>query len=378
MILYIKDVLKLEELKGFKVMAGKEGLTNEVKRVGILDYETKEMIGKNFNKGEFIISTLLIIKDDINKLYSIVKELISIGVSGLAIKNIYFNNIPENVIKLANENDFPIMIFSDTYFENIITLITNIINEKEENKILELKIDNILFNDLNPREIKKIAYEINESFKEKNVVTFIKKKSNKKLKGQLTITDDIYSKIIAYKKGYLIIDTFEKIESKSIKDIILKKLENLGITKNDYFIGISSLHEELKELHLAIKESMYSLKYSSIYDNNITIFNEIGANKILLPLIDNPWIEKYCDEMIKPIITYDNKNDTEMLKMVRSFIENNGNIKATAKEMHLHDNTIRYRLDKIKVLLNKSVKIKHFYEELAIAIRIYNIKKKSL
>lgn len=380
MSITINEAMKLETFKEFKVIAGRTGLNNKIKKVGILDYEIKEMIEKNFEEDEFVISTLLIVKDQVEALYKIVEMLILAGVSGLAIKNIYFNHLPDEVIELANRKSFPIFIFSNVYFENVITSVVDAIKEKNERKALGIKIDTILYNHLNKTMIKNIAYEINREFKEKNMVIFCKRKNHEEamiIGNSLNIDNDTYfnkyNKIIPYKEGYLVINTFEDIKKDEVTKLILKRLENLGFYSKQYVIGISSLYEKLEDLKFSINESLYAFKYATLYEKDISFFYKLGTSKIILPLIDNPWIQKYHAEIISPLLIYDRENDTELLKTSIKYIENNGSIKATAKELFQHSNTIRYRITKINKILSENYHIKDFYEELAMAIRIHNL-----
>ncbi len=384
MFITVKEALQLNELREFRLVAGKAGVSNKIYKVGILDHEIGEVIEKSFIEGEFVLSTLLVIKDKIEQLYNIVEKLILVGASGLAIKTIYFNEIPNEIIHFANSRDFPLFIFDKVYFEDIITIIIDTINKKKDNTEIELKIDNILYSNLNSLMIKKIAYEFNRDFKEKHIVIFCKRKNKGKDTNpiSLNIAKDNNlnksNKIIFYKEGYLIIDTFEKIEYKKMKERILTRLDILGFNAKEYDIGISSFHEKLEELNFSIKESMYALKHARIYGKNISFFRELGSDRILLPLMENHWVQKYYEEMIMPLLTYDKRNDAELLKTARIYIQNNGNIKAVAREMLQHDNTIRYRINKIYTILSKSYEIKHLYEELAIAIRIHNLMDISL
>ncbi|WP_072723420.1 PucR family transcriptional regulator [Tepidibacter thalassicus] len=376
MAITIYDVLKLEKFKDFKVIAGREGLTRKIKKIGILDYERDDLIEENFVEGEFVVSTLVVIKDDIEELYKLVERMILVGISGLAIKNVYFNTIPDEVIELADRENFPIMIFSNVYFEDLITSVINFIKQNEENEFLVSKIDSILYSNLDSVVIRKIAYEINNNFKEKNIVAFCKRKDiqNSIMTEIFTnVENDKSFKIISYKDGYIIINTFEKIDSDKIVGIILRRLENLGFNLEKYTIGISSLYERLGELNYSINESLYAYKYSMIYKKDISFFNQIGVNKILLPLLDNQWILKYHDEMIEPLLMYDRKNNTELLNTAIKYIENNGDIKATSQELFQHSNTIRYRIEKIYKILSKNCKRESFYEELALGIRIHNL-----
>lgn len=377
MFITIYEALDLDYFKDFKLLAGKKGLNNKIVKVGILDHETNDMIEKSFKENEFVLSTLLIIKDKVEKLYEFVEKLINVKASGLAIKNIYFNEIPKEVVELANKNSFPIFLFSEVYFEDIITGIADCIKEKNEKNILALKIDNILYSNLNKVLIKKIAYEINREFKEKNIVVYCKRKNGSTTNQE--IKDDTHknNRIIQYNDGYLIINTFENVNKDEIDNIIINKLNILGFNTDEYYIGISSLYEKLDELNFSINESLYSFKNATI-TNEISFFNKIGTNKILLPLSDNIWIKKYHDEMISPLIDYDRENDTELLKTAIKYFGNNGDIKKTSAELFQHSNTIRYRIDKIYKILNKNNDIINFYEELSIGIRIHKILSMSL
>lgn len=377
MAITISEALEIELLKNFRIIAGKKGLDREISRVGILDHETPEIIEKSFVQGEFLLSNLLLIKDDINMLYDMVDKMIKVGSSGIAIKNIYFNEIPPEVIKLADDKEFPILMFSDTFLEDIIMAIMSVIKEKSENTTLSLKLDNILYSNLDSIIIKKMAYEINGNFKENNIVAYCKR-----IDGKNTIHLDNYrsihenkpaNKIILYKGGIIFINTFENAYPGNAGEIVLKRLQEIGISSEQYFIGISSMYNKLGDLKLAISESLFAYKNSLIYNKNLSYFNNIGVNRILLPIIENPWIIKYHDEMIEPIIVHDNKYETDLLKTAIAYVENNGDIKATANVLFQHGNTIRYRIDKIRKILNLDNDSSHFYEELAMAIRIYNI-----
>jgi sugar diacid utilization regulator len=302
--------------------------------------------------------------------------MIAVGISCLATKDIYFKDISEDVIKLADKAHFPIMIFSNTFTEDVIVYGNKAINEKKEYENLELIIDNILCKNLGDISMRKIALNINIDFKEKNVIAFCKKKSSK-LVGAKDFShkeiEEDFCKVIQYKDGFVLMNTFREAEQKSIEKIMLRRLNWLGFNQKEYVIGVSSLYESLGSLKSSIQESLYAFKYSIIYKKDISFFREIGINKINFSLMDNPWVLKYYNEVIEPLIIYDKANETELLKTAIKYIENNGDVKATAEELFQYGNTVRYRIDKIDKILFENYKSEHFYEELAVCVRIYNL-----
>lgn len=376
MSITVEEALKLDILKGFEVIAGMKGLSNQINHVAVWDYETCELIKENFSAQDFALTTLVAIRDRLDELYNAVETMIEVGISCLAIKNIYFDHIPEEVIKLADKSKFPIMIFQNTFTEDVIVSVNKAIDEKKEYENLALKIDDILYKNLNDVSIAKIARKINMNFKERNIVAFCKKKKGK-LPAIKSFSDkemeEVFSKIIPYKGGYILINTFEEADIDDIDKIILRRLNWWGFTEKEYFIGIGGLHQSLSCLGLALQESLYAFKYSKMYKKSISFFSEIGINKIIMPILENEWIIRYYKEMIEPIIDYDKEHETELLNTAIKYVENNGDMKATAEQLFQHSNTIRYRIDRINKILSENCKTKHFYEELAVAIRIYNL-----
>jgi hypothetical protein len=381
MNLTIGEALELEILHGFKLLAGKKGLSNPILNVAVWDYETGELIEENFRRGDFVLSTLVAIKDKIEELEDNFQRLIDVGISALAIRPVYIEKVPEHIIRLAEKKNVPLMIFGSTATEDVIVGINKAIVEKQGYQKLTMKIDDILFLNLNEEGIRGIARKINPHFMENNMVAFCRKKSSKS-KWMINVTkeeiEEIGCKVIPFKNGQLVINTFEKSDPKEIEKTIFRRLEWLGFTRKDYVIGVSSLYNSLGELSYPINESLYAFRYAKLYKKDISFFNEIGVNKVILPILDNPWVMKYYNQMIEPLLKYDRNNETELLKTAIAYVENNGDIRATAEELFQHGNTIRYRIDRINKIMCENSNILHFYEELAVMVRIYRMMNNTL
>ena len=55
--------------------------------------------------------------------------------------------------------------------------------------------------------------------------------------------------------------------------------------------------------------------------------------------------------LLQPIIDYDQINQTSLQATLTAYLDNNGNISATAKALFLHRNTMIHRINKVKELL---------------------------
>lgn len=390
MSINILDAMKLDTFKNFKLIAGHGGLENRVNSVGILDYEflteVEEQIYKGqFLKEQFVISSLLFAKDNPERIFTAVKNLIADGVSGLAIKNIYYHNLPQNILDLANSNSFPIFIFdNNVFFEDIITEVMDRVRRTENYELMEKKILSILNENINSSTIRELSLEINSNFKENYFVIYLKEikyLSNERLLSLLNrmkfyrnIKND--ASVLKYKNGIMIITSYDKFDNNDIKDMALEFISHTSLNIKDYFIGISNFHTNLEEMNKGMNEAIFAAETSRMLDKNTSFYKDIGMYKLLFPYFKEHWLKSFYDEIISPIKEYDDKYNTEMFNTAVKYIENDGVYKAAADSLFIHENTVRYRINKIKEILHKEKQEGSFYEELSVAIRLHKLYEK--
>ncbi|MEH7155483.1 PucR family transcriptional regulator [Neobacillus drentensis] len=124
-MLTVKDLLQIKSIEGIKIVAGEKGINKKVSIVNIMENpDTFDWLTSN----ELLLSTGYIFKDNVDLQNRIIKELAEINCSGLCIKmKRYFDEIPQNMIDLANQYDFPLL---ELPFEYTLSQVISIINEK--------------------------------------------------------------------------------------------------------------------------------------------------------------------------------------------------------------------------------------------------------
>ena len=125
MAVTIEDLLNLESMRDFKIVAGKKGLGRSITATEILDFEFihegEEYRERGFDGDSLVLTSLLFAKDDPGQILKAVKKLISQNVQALAYKPVFFKELPKEAIAYADEMKFPILEFGhDEYFEDII------------------------------------------------------------------------------------------------------------------------------------------------------------------------------------------------------------------------------------------------------------------
>ena len=130
----------------------------------------------------------------------------------------------------------------------------------------------------------------------------------------------------------------------------------------------------MDEFHLSIQEALYASQYARLFGENPVCFQQMGIYQILLPYCRNPWLEQYCRSILDPIREFDRRYDGELFRTAELYVKKNGDVKAVAGELHLHRNTIRYRMNKIRELVGGEGDIR-FDEQLFVAFRTWELQK---
>lgn len=379
MSIRIRDVLQLEYINTLNVITDESGFNRIITRVGILDHEILENNYDVFEKGEFVISTLSVARDDVNLVFKAIKELINVEVAGLAIKSIYYHELPFEIIEFANKNNFPIFIFETTFIENLINSINSALNSNQLHDIYESKIEALLAGNISKHIYKQLIDEINPNFKDNHNVYFLKEKryeSAVNLVNKANLFIKISSKypyysVLKFRTGLLIILTCEnECNQNNIK--FFQLLEQLNIDKSNYYIGKSISYKYLNKLDLSITEAYMAYQTGEICNKDFNEYSNIGIYKLIIPMMDQPQSILYAKELIEPIISYDKQYNSYLYETIKTYFDNGCNTKATAELLFQHKNTILYRINKIKELIGPFSNDLDFNSQLYMSIKLYD------
>ena len=106
MSININDVLKMEEWKECRLVAGDKGVDREVLYIDSM--EVPDIIPW-IKKNELMITTGYAMNRDEGVLLDIIKTMAKVGSSGIALKTKFFGEITQNIKDLANELQVPVI-----------------------------------------------------------------------------------------------------------------------------------------------------------------------------------------------------------------------------------------------------------------------------
>lgn len=124
-------------------------------------------------------------------------------------------------------------------------------------------------------------------------------------------------------------------------------------------ISYSRVMQHFYELPSVYQEVNFAMKVGMMFqcDENIYGFDQLGMGRLLYTLPEDI-CEGYLKETIQSV--YGNKRidafQMDVLKMVDCFLDNNLNIAETARQLHIHRNTLLYRMDQIEKELGLDIR----------------------
>src|SRR5699024_4238964 len=135
-----------------------------------------------------------------------------------------------------------------------------------------------------------------------------------------------------------------------------------GVLKT--FVGAGRLYP-LSKLNTSYKEAIASLNIAykqsenfKITENNFFLneFSNINMENIIF--LENPLdeIKSLISEYLQKVVDYDNKRDSDLIKTLNSYLNNNGKVEATADELIVHKNTIRYRIEIVEKITTLNIR----------------------
>lgn len=140
-------------------------------------------------------------------------------------------------------------------------------------------------------------------------------------------------------------------------------------------IGCSRLAADPVDLYRAGNEARLAVNVGEAEGRPLLAFEDTGAYRLLLPAMseDPGELQRFYSETIEPLSAYDDQYETELVATVEAYLDNDGNVAATAKQLFTHRHTIRYRLERVRELCGHDVSATEGREKLGLGLKAMRV-----
>ncbi|WZL72550.1 PucR family transcriptional regulator ligand-binding domain-containing protein [Clostridiaceae bacterium 35-E11] len=217
----------------------------------------------------------------------------------------------------------------------------------------------------NKIKLKRNAAYYNIAFDLKRSVWIIKVTSKEVCKSELyKISEIIQNKFdlneihIVFEKNCMICihDQKENICHKNWFEHLLKELE-YKFPVYHFKIGVSKTFNSLDQLSTAYNEARFCLESGlKAEEDAIQFFDDLIIYYVLNDISTHPQLIRLYEDTIKKINDHDRHYGTDLVKTIKSYIENSYNVLKTAEDLYIHRNTLYKRLRKIESIIDLNMK----------------------
>lgn len=388
MAVTIKDVLELDIMKGFKVVAGENGLLETINSTEILDFEflqegaeyRKEKI---FEGESIVLSSLLFAKDQHELVLDAVKRLKALNVKALAYKPVFFKELPEDALAYADAQGFVILEFGyDEFFEDVISSIKELVEKDQAADLTETLFEEMLERKFTAEEAESAKDKINPLLRPEIMAVCMNMEgiSGERIREIIRRgrpDQRLGSKIFVgkCKDKMLVILSQDEANQSRFRALMEDVKVAYGLTETDFVAGVSDIRQLSDGIDRIVQQAYWAQAVAEIEGEHVKCYKDLGVYKLIISDIHAASITEYMENYLKPLFDEPEK-DQELLHTAIEYILAKGDSQKTADRLFCHKNTIRYRLGKIQEKLDPAVNEREFYQNLAMAIKIYLLLEK--
>jgi len=156
---------------------------------------------------------------------------------------------------------------------------------------------------------------------------------------------------------------------------VLRELQ-AALPGHTFALGRSRVAADPLELHRAGNEALLAVNVAEgDKDHPLLAFEQTGAYRLLLSAMseDPAELQRFYAETVEPLVAYDDQYETDLVRTVGAFLENDGNVAGTAQKLFTHRHTIRYRLERVRDLSGLDVGSTDGREKLSLGLKAMRV-----
>lgn len=145
-----------------------------------------------------------------------------------------------------------------------------------------------------------------------------------------------------------------------------------GLSVSIAISGIASEVEAMSRLLLETQRVLKLYRQAGRY-GGIFFTEELGVDRLLLQFPDNRELLNFAERLLGPVLEHDRANHNDLLGTLAAYCANHRNFGETARALHMHQNTVRYRMERVNELLSEVISKPEGWFNLELALRILRL-----
>lgn len=361
-----------------ELLAGEPRLANIVTWIHMIEDEA----AANFLRGNELVFTTGIGHADTAWLSGFTRGLMNHQASGLVI-NIgpHIASVPAEVIEYCTKHEFPLFIVP--WHIRLVDITRNfcrtLISAEQKETSVSNAFKNVIFS---PQEAIKYQAQLERLgfspawrycaavFDCRMGAAEWLEAVRLHLESMMSRFSDNYSIFINNSQLIIVFVNFHDYE---IANCINHLLEYCKKIKTGWSLGVGQNQANLPLLAKSYKQAESVLTFAAKRDNHIAYYKDLGIYRLLLSVEDDTVLREIYQDSLGKLADYDKAQGTDYMDTLKFYLENDASVQAAAKLTYVHRNTINYKLNKIKEIINCNLSCPEDKLKLMLAFKIRDL-----
>jgi len=391
-----REVINLRSLVKMKIVAGRAGLDRVVRWVHFIDLPD---VIPWVQGGELLIITGIGLENNKQKLVDIVRGIIKKNLAGLIVNvGPYIQEIPAEVISLADEANFPVfeLPWEVRLVEVTQEICSYIVMKQTEERSINDLLEHILFRlpedidaliqraayygyDLaGPHQVAIInpinlaAFAQTQNLQDEKALVAFKVRLEHTVRQVLAMRGEKILSMLRMDTVILLLPHEKKVAPSRHNIILLAEIvEKLALKMPGLEVaaGLGGRCEDLRAARRSYLQANKVLQFAEFKTASrpIYAYEQLGIYKLLFE-IEPDKLKSYYHDVVEPLRKYDEIHHMDLGATLFTYFEENGNAVKTAKRLFVHRNTLDYRLKKIEEITER--KLSNAYDRLTLQLGV--------
>ncbi|MEZ0075828.1 PucR family transcriptional regulator [Planotetraspora sp. GP83] len=142
-----------------------------------------------------------------------------------------------------------------------------------------------------------------------------------------------------------------------------------GLPGTRVSIGVSGALTGPSAIRGGVEEAGHARRLADARGGGVVTSDEIYTHALLLATVPGDVRRSFAERLLGPLFDYDRRHQAELVRTLGSFLECAGSWNACAERLHVHVNTVRYRIRRVEELTGKDLSSMADRVDLFLALR---------
>ncbi|GLZ48220.1 hypothetical protein Acsp06_44050 [Actinomycetospora sp. NBRC 106375] len=151
--------------------------------------------------------------------------------------------------------------------------------------------------------------------------------------------------LVVARRGEVVLLADVEPDWESLRQTVLRDLGGGRVR-----MGIGERCDAVPDYPRSYRQARLALRLpaQSEWDDTAIRFDDLGVYRLLVGIEDLGEVDRFVQRWLGPLLEYDGRRGSELVRTLAHHLERGGNYELTAKSLIVHRNTLKYRLQRIR------------------------------